>query len=99
MPRARSHMSAPSGVAQQSSTTVGVSALSMREVCALTGLCRSHVYSLIAKGMFPRPAKIGRRSIWSRAEVVAWLEARFAERFDPGITEDFCAAIVVGGAK
>jgi prophage regulatory protein len=58
----------------------GITALTLPQVCAKTALCRSFVFELIARGDFPRPAKVGRRSIWSSDEVNAWLEARFAVR-------------------
>ena len=34
----------------------------------------------IAEGRFPRPTKLGRISAWSENEVLAWIEARKAER-------------------
>lgn len=81
MPRARSHEDPPNvGEAHQPSTT---SALSIGDVVRLTGLSRAYVYALIGRGEFPSPAKVGRRSIWSRMEVLAWLDCRFAERPHP----------------
>lgn len=80
MPRARSHEYSPHGADHQPSTTA---ALCLREVAQLTGISRAYIYELMARGEFPRPAKVGRRSIWSRVEVVAWLDCRFAERAAP----------------
>ncbi len=78
MPRARSHQDAPfCGVTDRPSTSP---ALSLRAVVQLTGLSKAYIYNLIAQGNFPRPAKVGRRSIWNSQEIFAWLEARFAER-------------------
>lgn len=44
----------------------------------VTGLSRSTIYS---DPKFPRPVKLGPRAIgWLEEEVVAWIEARVAER-------------------
>jgi len=55
-------------------------ALLRRDVCRITALPRSSLYALIRRGEFPRPAKIGTRSIWLSNEVQAWLQARFDAR-------------------
>lgn len=54
--------------------------LSIKEVSRRTSLCRSVLYALIQEGRFPKPAKVGRRSIWSSDSVDSWLRARFDER-------------------
>ena len=47
------------------------------EVMERTGFSRSTVYRLIADGDFPRPTKIGRRSIrWHREDYEDWLLAQ-----------------------
>ena len=46
-----------------------------------TGLSRSTIYLLIKKGTFPKPIKLGERSVgWVEAEVDAWLESRIQQR-------------------
>lgn len=46
-----------------------------------TGLSRSTIYLLIKKGTFPKPIKLGERSVgWVEAEVDAWLEGRIQQR-------------------
>ena len=55
-------------------------ALLRRDVCRITALSKSTLYSLIMRCEFPRPAKIGTRSIWLSNEVYAWLQARFDAR-------------------
>lgn len=46
-----------------------------------TGLSRSAIYDLMSKGKFPKPIQIGMRAVgWPEGEIVAWLEARKAER-------------------
>jgi prophage regulatory protein len=46
----------------------------------LTGLGRTSIYDAIARGDFPRPAKLGRVSAWPESEVRRWIDARLAER-------------------
>lgn len=44
-------------------------------------LCRSTIYSMIKEGKFPRPIKLGPRSVgWISAEVDTWLEGRIQQR-------------------
>jgi prophage regulatory protein len=51
------------------------------EVEQTTGLPRATIYDKIAKGMFPRPIKLGERSVgWLEKEIIAWQTARIAER-------------------
>lgn len=51
------------------------------EVERATGLPRATIYDKIAKGTFPRPIKLGERSVgWLEAEIIAWQKARIAER-------------------
>lgn len=46
-----------------------------------TGLARATIYNKIAMGMFPRPIKLGKRSVgWLETEIITWQEARIAER-------------------
>jgi prophage regulatory protein len=47
------------------------------EVERLTGLARSTIYSWIDRGCFPKPVKLGERSVgWREGDVREWLEAR-----------------------
>lgn len=55
------------------------------EVEAATGLSRSSLYRLAAAGQFPRPIHLGPRAVgWRWAEILAWIEARTAERDGKG---------------
>lgn len=46
-----------------------------------TGLASSSLYAAIARGEFPKPIKLGERSVgWLSREVDAWIEARAAQR-------------------
>ena len=47
------------------------------EVLHLTGLPNSTLYALMAKGRFPRPVKIGARSVaWTEESIVDWINSR-----------------------
>ncbi|GGA56602.1 hypothetical protein GCM10011385_07630 [Nitratireductor aestuarii] len=51
------------------------------EVMARTGLGRTFIYRLVAKGLFPKPIKLGARaSAWLENEIDGWIIARAAER-------------------
>lgn len=51
------------------------------EVTALTRRSRSSLYDDMERGAFPRPVKLGPRSVaWLESEVRDWLDARVAER-------------------
>lgn len=55
--------------------------LRLPQVLAKTGLSRSALFRMAAKGDFPRPLKIGARaSAWSHAEISRWMAARLASR-------------------
>lgn len=46
-----------------------------------TGLPRSTLYELMARGTFPKPIRLGARAVgWLETEIVAWQRARVAER-------------------
>ncbi len=46
-----------------------------------TGLSRSTIYLMMAKGSFPRPIPLGARAVgWVETEIDAWLESRKAQR-------------------
>ena len=72
-----------SGATANSEFHPKIHALSLIQVVALTNLSKAHIYALIARGEFPQPAKIGRKSIWDAREIERWLEALFAERGRP----------------
>lgn len=54
--------------------------LRLPAVKARCGLSRSSLYSMMAKGAFPRSISIGPRAIgWASNEIDAWIESRVAE--------------------
>ena len=55
--------------------------LRIREVQVLSGLSRSQIYSLVAKGEFPRQVKVSEKaSAWLLSELEAWMQKRVAGR-------------------
>lgn len=54
-------------------------------VIQTVSLGRAMVYRLAQRGQFPKPIRLSpRRSGWIESEVIAWLEARIAQR-DGGV--------------
>ncbi len=44
---------------------------------ALTGLSRSTLYAMMAEDMFPRPVRLGKRSVgWFESAISGWLLSR-----------------------
>ena len=51
--------------------------LRLHDAMSRTGLSRSAVYAAIADGTFPKPVRIGRRSVaWPAEDIDAWITAR-----------------------
>ena len=51
--------------------------LRLPDVRSVVGLSTSSIYAAMAKGVFPKPLKLGPRSVgWREDDVVAWLETR-----------------------
>ena len=50
------------------------------QVESISGLKRSQIYALIGRGEFPKPAKLGTASRWSRLETERWVSDKLAER-------------------
>ena len=52
-----------------------VKLLRFSEVVSITGVSRSHIYKRVSQGTFPRPLKIGERSVRFReSDIMAWME-------------------------
>ena len=54
--------------------------LSMKDITAHSNLSDKYFYSLIKRGLFPRPLKIGRSSRWRKSDYEAWLNERDSNR-------------------
>lgn len=53
----------------------------LSEVINRTGYSRAWIYRLISQSKFPKPVKIGSRSIaFVESEIDAWINERIAER-------------------
>ena len=51
--------------------------LRLPEVKAITRRSRSSIYAAMAQNGFPKPIKLGIRSVgWIESEIVAWVESR-----------------------
>lgn len=51
----------------------------MRSVRDQVALHRATVYAMVKDGTFPKPIKMGRRSLWVESEIQAWIATRIAE--------------------
>lgn len=55
--------------------------LRLKEAIRLTAKSKAEIYRCIAAGTFPKPIRLGERSIaFLSREIEAWQEARIAER-------------------
>lgn len=60
--------------------------LRLPAVKAKAGLSRSSIYQRMAEGLWPKPVKLGPRSVgWPASEVIAMNAARIAGRSDADI--------------
>ena len=53
--------------------------LTFNEVRSRVGISRSHIHSLVARGLFPQPFKLyegGRNNGWLSSEIDAWMMTR-----------------------
>jgi prophage regulatory protein len=57
-------------------TPTPLSLLPIKEVKARVGLSVAMIYRLMQRGTFPRPRKIGTKSLWRSDEVEAWILAQ-----------------------
>lgn len=57
-----------------------VSLIRLPEVRCRVGLSKAAIYARISVGTFPRPVRIGVRSVgWVESEVTEWIEQRIRE--------------------
>lgn len=54
--------------------------LPYEEVESITGIGRVEICRRIVAGTFPRPVKLGRRSLFDSRAITAWVEAQIAGR-------------------
>ena len=54
----------------------GEKLLTAKEVTAIVGLSRPAIYAAMSKGRFPRPMKLGLKSVrWRVSDIDAWLQS------------------------
>ena len=53
--------------------------INIRQVREITSLGHTSIYKLINAGEL-RPTKLGRKTVFSEAEVIAWVDAKLAAR-------------------
>jgi prophage regulatory protein len=62
---------------QQQHTAASAKVLHVRDVCAITSVCRATIYRWVRTRFFPAPVQLSARRVgWREADVVQWLEAR-----------------------
>jgi prophage regulatory protein len=62
----------------------------LKDVMALTGLCRSSVYSNMKNGDFPASVPIGSTSVaWVEQEVRQWIGSKIEERNEKSRMEGY----------
>ena len=55
--------------------------LKLPAVMQKTALSRSSIYQFAKDGKFPKPIKLGERSVaWDASEITAWIEQRAEQR-------------------
>lgn len=54
--------------------------IDMKYLVSHSGLSDKYFYSLIKRGIFPRPIKLGRSSRWRQSEYEKWLADREKQR-------------------
>jgi prophage regulatory protein len=60
---------------------IGTRLMKRPEVESLTGLSRSAIYDLMTRGLFPKPVKLGPKSVaWVSREVEKFISDRIAAR-------------------
>lgn len=55
--------------------------IKLKDVISKTCLSRSSIYDYVDRGLFPKPVKLGARSVaWVLCEVDEWIEERIKQR-------------------
>lgn len=55
--------------------------LRAKEVCERLGVKKTKLYALLGEGDFPRPAKLGKASVWPEHEVEAFMAQKMEARY------------------
>ena len=54
--------------------------LTDKECCAILGIAKPTFHKCVARGLIPRPVKLGHLSRWPRSEIIAVIENAKAAR-------------------
>lgn len=54
--------------------------LEVNDVCRKVKFSKTTLYELIKNDGFPKPIKVGAKSVWVEAEIDAWIEAKINSR-------------------
>jgi len=46
----------------------------MKDLKQIVNLGRNKIYQLIRRGKFPKPIKIGTKSLWKRKDIEKWVD-------------------------
>lgn len=57
----------------------GLSLLPLKSVKARVGLSTATVYRMMQRGTFPKPRKVGTKSLWRSDEIDTWILAQTCE--------------------
>lgn len=64
--------------------------LKLRQVMVMTSLARSTIYRYCADNHFPKPIKLGERSVaWIESEVQTWIENKIRQRDEISLSMDY----------
>lgn len=50
------------------------------DILELIPVSRPMIYALMARHDFPKPVKVGARSLWDKDEVQAWIDTQYTKR-------------------
>ena len=62
-------------MSDENSTTMPVLAVNAEKAAAMVGSCRASWYMLVNQGLAPQGFRLGKRHLWSVAELSEWVRA------------------------
>lgn len=54
--------------------------LEVNDVCRKVKFSKTTLYELIKNDSFPKPIKVGSKSVWVEAEIDGWIESKITSR-------------------
>lgn len=52
--------------------------LPLNEVLRRVPICKTTLYAMLDKGVFPKPVKVGQRTFWSSTQITKWIDDKVA---------------------